>query len=125
MQTIHRALRGESLRLSKARGPGAPRYSPRPLWKTRTDNLNWIRFCDIRGGWRPVHDTPEIDITWALLTASAMANPPRLDFWENLDQSNWEVRWAMAHLLKEVAVDHPLLSKLKKDEDHRVKRAAN
>ena len=72
-----------------------------------------------------MHEDPEIDLIWAILTASAMAEPPALDFWSTIDTHRWEVRWAMAHLLKEVAPTHDVLRTLKKDPDHRVKRAAN
>jgi hypothetical protein len=119
-----RAIRGESLRVSKARGPNAPRYKPRPLWKTLSSNRKWIRFCDIRGGYRPVHSDPEIDMIWAVLTSSAMAEPPVLHFWGNIEKTNWEVRWAMAHLLKEVSPESALLQEFKKDPDHRVRRAS-
>lgn len=117
-----RALNREPQRVSKARGPGAPRFRARPLWKTQNDNLRWIRFCDLRGGFRPVHSDPDIDLIWAILTASAMTEPLNIEFWNNIDQTKWEVRWAMAHLLKELNLrDHTLYQKFSKDEDQRVR----
>ena len=117
-----RTLNREPQRVSKARGPGAPRFRARGLWRTQNANLRWIRFCALRGGVRPVHSDPEIDLVWAILTASAMADPVRLDSWNNIDLSRWEVRWAMAHLLKELnQKKHPLYQILAKDEDRRVR----
>lgn len=122
--TAKRALNREPQRVSKARGPGAPRFRARPLWKTQNDSLKWARFCDLRGGVRPTHSDPEIDLIWAILTASAMTEPLKIGFWEQVDQSRWEVRWAMAHLLKELNLrDHKLYRKFSKDEDRRVRMA--
>lgn len=97
-----RAWKGESLRVQKVRGPGAPFFSPHNLWPDTQEGITWIRFCDIRGGNRPVHSDADIDMVWALLTASAMMEPPVMDFWESIDQEKWEIRWAMAHIVKEV-----------------------
>ena len=119
-----RAFNREPQRVSKARGPGAPRFQARPLWRTQNEGLKWIRFCDLRGGFRPSHEDPEIDLIWAILTASAMTEPLTIEFWDNIDQSRWEIRWAMAHLLKELGLrEHALYKQFLKDEDRRVRMA--
>ena len=52
----------------------APRFTPKEKWSTRDTAMNWIRFCDLRGGHRPTHSDPQIDLAWALLTAFAMSD---------------------------------------------------
>ncbi len=128
-QRSKRALKGEMMRVAKARGPNAPRFTPRELWPNRDRNMKWIRFCDLRGGHRPVHDNQEIDLAWALLTAFSMADEFEQEQWwelyNGIGQEHWEVRWAMAALLKQIdQKDSLLYSKLKADSDTRVLQMA-
>lgn len=128
LQLMSRAMKGEVLRVPKARGPGAPRFNPRSIWTVQQDAMQWQRFCDIRGGYRPTHDNPQIDMVWAYLTATAMADPPDLSNWTSILQSegqmHWEIRWAMAVLLQNVDPSHIILTQLKSDSDIRVKQMA-
>ena len=125
---MKRAMKGEVLRVPKARGPGAPRFNPRAIWSIQQDTMKWQRFCDIRGGYRPIHTDPEIDMVWAYLTATGMAEPADFSNWDSIlngvGKTHWEIRWAMAVLLQKLDSDHPLMNFLKADEDIRVKQMA-
>ena len=127
IQAFQRALKKEPLRVGKARGPGAPRFSPRHVWGQIQSSKKWTRFCDIRGGSRPVHSDPEIDMIWALLTASALSDPLEIAFWDELRETDWyqkwEIRWAMAKLLKEISPNHLIFKELQRDSDIRVYQA--
>ncbi len=128
-QRSKRALKGEMMRVAKARGPNAPRFTPRELWSNRDGGMKWIRFCDLRGGHRPVHENADIDLAWALLTAFAMGDQFDQEQWlamyDGIGQKHWEVRWAMASLLKQIDQrDSILYSKLKMDSDARVLQVA-
>ena len=122
-----RALKGEMMRVAKARGPNAPRFSPKEKWAIRDGNMQWIRFCDLRGGHRPVHSNPDIDLAWALLTAFSMSDEFMESSWESLyngiGQEHWEIRWAMARLLSAKHKDSRLYRTLKSDSDSRVLQA--
>lgn len=128
LQLLNRAMKGEVLRVPKARGPGAPRFNPRAIWTVQQDSMKWQRFCDIRGGYRPIHDNPEIDMVWAFLTSTSMAEPSDFSQWESIllgiGQTHWEIRWAMAVLLQKIEPTHKLMSILKTDSDIRVKQMA-
>lgn len=126
-QKSKRALKGEIMRVAKARGPNAPRFTPAEKWRNRDANMQWIRFCDLRGGHRPVHTNPEIDLAWALLTAFAMSDEYQEAQWLTLynavGQKHWEVRWAMARLLSDIDKKGALYNQLKQDTDSRVLQA--
>ena len=126
-QMAQRAMNGELLRVQKVRGPGAPRFNPHPIWTDLSVKMKWQRFCDVRGGYRPVHENPTVDLVWALLTSSMYADPPRIDYWteilETIGQEYWEIRWAMAVLLKSKSIESELITILKKDSDTRVRQA--
>jgi|GEM_PF-4224234 len=126
-QQSQRALKGEMMRVAKARGPNAPRFTPREKWQNKDANMNWIRFCDLRGGHRPTHDNEEIDLAWALLTAFAMGDEFVESRWQEVYDTvgvkHWEVRWAMARLLSDISKESSLYQQLKKDSDTRVLQA--
>ena len=115
------------MRVAKARGPNAPRFTPTEKWSTRDNTMQWIRFCDLRGGHRPTHSNPEIDLAWALLTAFSMADELKEENWfeiyNGIGQEHWEVRWAMARLLSDDNKDIALYKQLKMDSDTRVLQA--
>lgn len=126
-QKSKRALKGEMMRVAKARGPNAPRFTPTEKWSNRDEKMQWIRFCDLRGGHRPVHINPEIDLAWALLTAFSMSDEFQearwLEVYNGIGKEHWEVRWAMARLLSDIDKSSPLYTKLKQDTDSRVLQA--
>ena len=126
-QKSNRALKGEMMRVAKARGPSAPRFTPKEKWSVRDGSMNWIRFCDVRGGHRPTHSHPDVDLAWALLTAFAMSDEFMEDKWmsiyNGIGQEHWEIRWAMARLLSKSQKESILYARLKADTDSRVLQA--
>ena len=127
LQQSKRALKGELMRVAKARGPNAPRFTPVEKWSVRDGSMTWGRFCDLRGGHRPVHENADIDLAWALLTAFAMSDTFEEARWQevydSLGQEHWEVRWAMARLLSNINKESALYQRLKTDTDSRVLQA--
>ena len=126
-QQAQRALKGELMRVAKARGPNAPRFTPQEKWQNKDANMEWVRFCDLRGGHRPTHENAEIDLAWALLTAFAMGDEFVESRWQEVYDSvgvkHWEVRWAMARLLSDISKDSAVYKQLKTDSDTRVLQA--
>lgn len=76
------------------------------LWQTATPHpeiQSWIFFNDVRGGRRPVHSDPDIDLHLAVMTAVAMKNPPRIDVLHALmEDERPVVQWGARSLLEEI-----------------------
>ena len=123
-------LTGGNANLPRAFGPGAPVMPPARLWRGRRQeepNLNRIFFNDVRGGQRPVHPDPSTDLILAVMTASAMRQPPRLDVLEDAyaDENEPLLRWGAIRLLSEIAPTHPLLNEARQSTNEMIRSAAS
>lgn len=95
------AMRGQPAPLEKAFMP--PVMPEARLW-LGDPSPERIYFNDVRGGQRPVHADPDIDLHLAVMTAVAMRNPPRRDVLERLrSDPRPPVQQGAARLLRELA----------------------
>lgn len=88
-----------TMQLSKAHGPNSPVFQPKNVWSADTEH-EWIHFCDLRGGIRPMSVVPEEDQKLAIMTAAMMTIPPQKHLVEMFESdSSALVRWASQQLL--------------------------
>lgn len=98
LDTLQKALR-ETIDLPKAHGPNSPVFQPKVVWQADSEH-QWIHFCDLRGGIRPVSLIPAEDQKLAIMTAAMMTIPPKKHLVEMFaSDSSPLVRWASRQLL--------------------------
>jgi hypothetical protein len=85
--------------LEKSYGPGTQIFQPKQVWP---NGEGGVYFCDIRGGQRPTSKNNEDDILLALLSASAMMNPPRKTLIQSIAHSDRLISGKAELILKEL-----------------------
>ncbi len=95
--------------------PPAPPSALRAGWQRSppvAPPLRRVPFDGLRGGVRPISPDPVLDQGLAVLTAAALAEPPRLELLDAVVRGDGHrvLRWAAACLLAEVAPGHPALA---------------
>lgn len=102
IETARAVMRGEPRDIPRAFMP--PIMPEKTVWRGRPADApvsGWIFFNDVRGGKRPVHADPDIDLHLAVMTAVAMRNPPRTALLEALQEDpRPTVSWAARRLLQ-------------------------
>ena len=128
--TARGVLSGGNTNLPRAFGPGAPIMPPARLWRGRRSgdpSLKTIFFNDVRGGQRPIHPDPDTDLVLAVMTASAMRVPARLDVLEAVfrNEPSAILKWGAVRLLSEVSSNHRVLQEARQSTDPMISSAAS